>query len=152
MSKGNGLTKLQGYSFSSLALNFFSKSIAKHLMEECPECGKELLLSFFDTYAEKTQTRCARCSLTHVLMKPLIYTLFLKLRISRKTGCQLFQDHLTRRTILNLVKGIAHFGIMKPQPTCVPVVIVWNFTNKCNLSCLHCHQNSCMHASIIYCK
>jgi len=107
MSKGNGLRKLQGYSFSSLALNFFSKSLAKHLMEECPECGKERLLSVFDTYAGKPHTRCARCSLTHVLMKPLIYTLFLKLRVSRKTGCQLFQDHLIRRSILNLVKGVA---------------------------------------------
>lgn len=147
MSKGDGLGKLQGYSFSSLALNFFSKSLAKHLTEKCPECGKERLLSIFDTYAGKPQTKCARCSLTHVFMKPLISTLFLKLRVSRKTGCRLFQDHLTRRSILNLVKGVAHFGIMKPQPTGVPVVIVWNFTNKCNLNCLHCHQNSSPYSS-----
>lgn len=147
MSKGNGLKKLQGYSFSSLALNFLWKSLAKHLTEKCPECRKERLLSVFDTYVGKPHTKCARCSLTYVFMKPLIYALFMKLRVSDKTVCQLFQDRLTRRSILNAVKGVAHFGIMKPQPTGVPVVIVWNFTNKCNLNCLHCHQNSSPHSS-----
>lgn len=147
MSRGNGLRKSQGYSFSDLALNFLWKSIAKHLTEKCSDCGKERLLSIFDTYAGKPQTRCARCSLTYAFMKPLIYTLFLKLGVSVKTVCQLFQDRLTRRSILNAVKGVAHFGIMKPQPTGVPVVIVWNFTNKCNLNCLHCHQNSSPHSS-----
>jgi radical SAM protein with 4Fe4S-binding SPASM domain len=29
-----------------------------------------------------------------------------------------------------------------PQSTAVPVVIVWNYTNRCNLNCIHCHQNS----------
>jgi len=44
--------------------------------------------------------------------------------------------------MLGVLKGIAHFGIRHPQPTAAPIVIVWNFTNKCNLSCLHCHQDS----------
>jgi radical SAM protein with 4Fe4S-binding SPASM domain len=44
--------------------------------------------------------------------------------------------------MLNVVRGITHFGLRLPQPTAVPVVIVWNFTNRCNLNCLHCHQNS----------
>ena len=44
--------------------------------------------------------------------------------------------------MLNLIKGFAYFGIRIPQPTRVPVVIVWNVTNRCNLNCLHCHQAS----------
>lgn len=44
--------------------------------------------------------------------------------------------------MLGVVKGIAHFGIRHPQPTAALIVIVWNFTNKCNLNCLHCHQDS----------
>jgi len=44
--------------------------------------------------------------------------------------------------MLSVVKGIADFGIRYPQPTGAPITIVWNFTNKCNLNCLHCHQDS----------
>jgi len=44
--------------------------------------------------------------------------------------------------MVSVVKGIANFGVRYPQPTGVPIVIVWNFTNRCNLNCLHCHQDS----------
>jgi radical SAM protein with 4Fe4S-binding SPASM domain len=51
-------------------------------------------------------------------------------------------DLLVQRSMINVVRGISHFGITVPQPTAVPVVIVWNYTNRCNLNCIHCHQNS----------
>jgi radical SAM protein with 4Fe4S-binding SPASM domain len=44
--------------------------------------------------------------------------------------------------MLSVVKGIADFGIRYPQPAGAPITIVWNFTNRCNLNCLHCHQDS----------
>jgi len=44
--------------------------------------------------------------------------------------------------MLSVVKGIVNFGVRYPQPTGAPVTIVWNFTNRCNLNCLHCHQDS----------
>ena len=44
--------------------------------------------------------------------------------------------------MLSVVKGIAQFGIRYPQPAGAPITVVWNFTNRCNLNCLHCHQNS----------
>jgi radical SAM protein with 4Fe4S-binding SPASM domain len=50
--------------------------------------------------------------------------------------------------MLSVVKGIANFGIRYPQPTGAPVTIVWNFTNRCNLNCLHCHQDSSLISSI----
>jgi radical SAM protein with 4Fe4S-binding SPASM domain len=44
--------------------------------------------------------------------------------------------------MLSVVEGIAHFGIRYPQPAGAPITVVWNYTNKCNLNCLHCHQDS----------
>ncbi len=55
---------------------------------------------------------------------------------------ELMSDSLVRKSMLNVVRGISHFGLREPQPTAVPVVIVWNYTNRCNLNCIHCHQNS----------
>ena len=62
--------------------------------------------------------------------------------ISEKVARQFVSNPRMVKSMLNAVKGVAKFGIKKPQPTGVPVVIVWNFTNRCNLNCLHCHQDS----------
>jgi len=51
-------------------------------------------------------------------------------------------DPLLRKTMLNVVRSIRHLGVRTLQPTAVPVVIVWNYTNHCTLQRLHCHQNS----------
>jgi len=49
--------------------------------------------------------------------------------------------------MLSVVKGIANFGISYPQSAGAPITVVWNFTNKCNLNCLHCHQDSSQFSS-----
>ena len=73
---------------------------------------------------------------------PLVGLVFLRLRINHSVAKRLLKDPLVRRCILSVVKGIANFGIRYPQPTGAPITIVWNFTNRCNLNCLHCHQDS----------
>lgn len=67
--------------------------------------------------------------------------LFFGLGVDNGTVKQLMKDRLTRKCMLSVVKGIAHFGIRYPQPCGAPVSIVWNVTNRCNLNCLHCHQD-----------
>jgi radical SAM protein with 4Fe4S-binding SPASM domain len=68
--------------------------------------------------------------------------LFFRLRIGSDRVKRLLQDSLIRKCMLSVVKGIADFGIGYPQPAGAPITIVWNFTNRCNLNCLHCHQDS----------
>jgi len=80
--------------------------------------------------------------MTAMALMPLIRWLFLHLSVDDNTTKQLLGDPLIRRCMLSVVKGIANFGVVRPQPTGAPVTVVWNFTNKCNLSCLHCHQDS----------
>jgi len=75
-------------------------------------------------------------------MKPLINRFFSEMSIPEEVTKQLVSNPRMAKSMLNAVKGVAKFGIKKPQPTGVPVVIVWNFTNRCNLHCLHCHQDS----------
>jgi radical SAM protein with 4Fe4S-binding SPASM domain len=47
-----------------------------------------------------------------------------------------------RRTIINALQTIDHFGIMFPQRFYAPLMVVWNFTWACNLRCQHCYQNA----------
>jgi len=55
---------------------------------------------------------------------------------------KLMTDTLICKSMFNVIRGISHFCLRTPQPTSVPVVIVWNYTNHCKINCLHCHQNS----------
>jgi pyruvate-formate lyase-activating enzyme len=80
--------------------------------------------------------------MTSKALTPLIHLLFLHLGLNNSTIKKLLKDPLVRKCMLSVIHGIANFGIMYPQPTGAPITVVWNFTNRCNLNCLHCHQDS----------
>ncbi|MFW5798176.1 MAG: radical SAM protein, partial [Planctomycetota bacterium] len=51
--------------------------------------------------------------------------------------------HLARhRAIINTLRGIARFGLVKPQTFDAPLMVVWNFTQACNFKCQHCYQHA----------
>jgi radical SAM protein with 4Fe4S-binding SPASM domain len=134
-------TKLLEEDFQTNYKKVIGKQIAQYLGKKCPQCDKERFLSAIDHYIGKEQT-CISCQVTAIMTKPLISLFFKKLSFDRKTVRKILDDDLLRKTMLNLIKGLAFFGFRVPQPTRIPVVIVWNVTNKCNLNCLHCHQAS----------
>ena len=123
-------------------LNPIWKPLAHYLTSKCEKCGQERLLSVFDEYSKNGHSICTSCFFTSTALKPLIKILFFHLGIGNNTVKRLLEDSLIRRCMLSVVKGIANFGIREPQPCGAPITIVWNFTNKCNLNCLHCHQDS----------
>ncbi len=48
----------------------------------------------------------------------------------------------TVRTLVNTAKSIATYGLVAPQRFISPLLVVWNITNACNLSCKHCYQDA----------
>jgi radical SAM protein with 4Fe4S-binding SPASM domain len=122
-------------------LNFLWKKIAQILAQNCEKCGNPRLYSVFDTYTG-TPSGCITCKTVYYAVLPFMKAVFGKTHLKKEYVKQLLNDTLVCKSMLNVVKGINHFGLTMPQPTAVPVVIVWNYTNMCNLTCLHCHQNS----------
>lgn len=52
-------------------------------------------------------------------------------------------DHTpTVRGLVIVARSIAEFGLTVPQRFSAPLFAVWNFTNRCNLKCKHCYQDS----------
>jgi radical SAM protein with 4Fe4S-binding SPASM domain len=45
-----------------------------------------------------------------------------------------------KRGIETVLKGIALYGVTVPQKLPAPFMIVWDFTNMCNLACRHCYR------------
>ncbi len=52
------------------------------------------------------------------------------------------RDPAVRRGITLVFKGLALYGVTVPQKMPAPFLIVWNFTNMCNLRCMHCYQRA----------
>ncbi len=55
---------------------------------------------------------------------------------------QALSDPAVRRGISLVLEGLALYGVTVPQKLPAPFLIVWNFTNMCNLRCAHCYQRA----------
>jgi len=68
-------------------------------------------------------------------------------RMKGKTPVETFRRALvehrpTLRGLVVVAGSIAEFGLTVPQRFSAPLFVVWNFTNRCNLTCRHCYQDS----------
>lgn len=79
----------------------------------------------------------------------LKYWAFHKLidRFRGDTDAQTFRKRLaehapTVRGLVIVARSVGEFGLTVPQRFAAPLFAVWNFTNRCNLSCRHCYQDS----------
>lgn len=87
-----------------------------------------------------------RCSLTTHLMSEL-FNLWLKfslavLRTDEELVKNMLRDSSVRRGIILMLKTIAEHGFKVPFKLHAPFFVVWNFTNMCNLKCMHCYQKA----------
>jgi radical SAM protein with 4Fe4S-binding SPASM domain len=105
------------------------------------ECG-DRLSNAIDRYLGKEMSLCWKCSLAGRVVR---YTL-------QKSG-QLFgvssddikkglAEPIFKRGVVNVLNGIARYGITRPQMINAPFLVVWDFTHRCNLKCRHCYQDA----------
>lgn len=68
-------------------------------------------------------------------------------RMRGRTDAATFRRRLaehgpTLRGLVLAARSVAEFGLTVPQRFSAPLFAVWNFTNRCNLRCRHCYQDS----------
>ena len=69
--------------------------------------------------------------------------------VRRRTGARpetlrrrVFGNPATRRGLVVTARSVGHLGIGQPQRFVAPLMVVWNFTQACNLACRHCYQEA----------
>jgi len=62
--------------------------------------------------------------------------------VDKRAFKQWFQDPPKRRGLVNALRSIGEYGITRPQKFSAPFLVVWNYTNSCNLGCRHCYQKA----------
>jgi radical SAM protein with 4Fe4S-binding SPASM domain len=55
---------------------------------------------------------------------------------------RLSEHEPTVRGLVIVARSISEFGLTIPQKFVAPLFAVWNLTNRCNLACSHCYQDS----------
>jgi len=60
---------------------------------------------------------------------------------------RLAQHAPTVRGLVIAARSVARYGLTRPQRFDTPLFVVWNITNRCNLRCKHCYQDSA-HAAL----
>lgn len=64
------------------------------------------------------------------------------LRGDEEEAVEALKDPALRRGVSLVMKGLGLYGVTVPQKLPAPFLVVWNFTNMCNLRCLHCYQRA----------
>ena len=68
-------------------------------------------------------------------------------RVKGSTPMEVFRERVARHTstvrgLVLTARSVAEFGLTVPQRFSAPMMVVWNFTNRCNLTCKHCYQDT----------
>ncbi len=74
-------------------------------------------------------------------------------RAKGKTPPEVFREKIvaSRPTVRGMIlagRSVAAYGLQTPQKFVMPLFAVWSFTNRCNLKCRHCYQDS-EHAPLV---
>jgi hypothetical protein len=129
--------------FLSLLENPLLKGLIRFSSDHCLKNGKSYLRAALDDLAGDGEIDH---SLIRVAFSSLIRTVV-------RLGCTAFNvdqaetvDALKvpyfRKGLLNVLGGIGRYGVTRPYRTLAPFLVVWNYTNACNLRCRHCYQRA----------
>ncbi|UCE15671.1 MAG: radical SAM protein [Candidatus Bathyarchaeota archaeon] len=136
------------YTFLSVLNNSIVRKLINSSSKACPRCGKSHLEIALDNYIgnRDKNRRCVKGRLVSSAVKYALGKSGKAFGVSEEQLKQGLNDPYIRRGIANILAGTATFGVTKPQTVGAPFLVVWNYTNACNLKCKHCYQNADKHS------
>ena len=120
---------------SFLGSSFVQKNMRKLSVVEAD--GKTRLDHVLDGYLKKDRKRFKDLGYHFVLS---FFPTFAK--IDKKELKTTIDTPFYRKALNNVCKSVPELGLHAPQNFVAPILVVWNFTNICNLKCVHCYQDA----------
>ena len=105
------------------------------------ECGNRLS-NAIDAYLGKKQDLCWRCRLAGKIVGYTLHKSSGIFGVDENEIRKGLSETVFKRGLMNVLTGIAHYGITRPQMVYAPFLVVWDFTHMCNLQCQHCYQDA----------
>ena len=129
--------------FLSILENPLLRSVIRFSAKKCGVCGRSYIGVALDEYVGN---RNHHFSIAHFIFSRVIS---LAINIGSKTfGIDPKQTREAlkvpyfKKGLANVLEGIGKYGVTKPQRLAAPFLVVWNYTNACNLRCKHCYQSA----------
>ncbi len=118
------------------------KWMLKTTLSQCKKCNKNPLEITLDNYVGKNNSICSNCKIYSRVIEFWINFIQKTLAVKKSRITKLFADSYVRRALFSIVSGFNEFGFNRPLQIHAPLLVVWNFTYKCNLKCKHCYSES----------
>ncbi|MHA2245520.1 MAG: radical SAM protein [Candidatus Hodarchaeales archaeon] len=115
-----------------------ARTLASSIVNICSHCQQTPIGRVF-LEARGKQLSCLYCHPSTIVAKAFLKKI---LKLNDEEFRLFISNTLYARSVIAWLRGVGKFGVSRPQPTLPPIAIVWNFTYKCNLKCLHCYQDS----------
>ncbi len=122
----------------------FDNPIFKRLLKfvvKRDKCGSRLEIAI-NQYLGKKVNACWKCKIAGKIVSYAIRNGGKIFGVSEKEIKEGLKENVFKKGLINVLEGIAEYGITKPQKVAAPFLIVWDFTHACNLKCKHCYERA----------
>jgi radical SAM protein with 4Fe4S-binding SPASM domain len=119
-----------------------SRRIIKTFSSYCNKCNKNRIEVAIELYTGIRKSACLKCNLAGKVIGGILNTGSKAFGLNKREIKQIFEDPRWRKSLSNVLNGIANFGIQQPLIPGAPFLVVWDITYACNLKCKHCYSNS----------
>ncbi|MEM3736614.1 MAG: radical SAM protein [Candidatus Bathyarchaeia archaeon] len=135
-----------GFKLMRRALNTGSvRALIRYCIKKCERCGRRPIDTYLDELLGMKIEKCLECRIALSILR-FVTGVTVKPEKWKGPGNSSIKDVISksywRKGVVSLLKGILYFGPRKPFVTGAPLLVVWNFTNRCNLACQHCYQDA----------
>ncbi len=128
--------------FSVVANSPLVRNILRMACVPCKKDNKNRIESSLEYYIGTNKNVCFKCKITAKIIESIIKIASKAFDIDEDSIKSRFRDAYWRRGLVNVLMGIAKFGVSRPFVPGAPFQIVWNVTKACNLRCKHCYEDA----------
>jgi len=115
-----------------------NKKIVLKMISHYATNGKKRIYELFGDEKEKS----IKAFFGRIPMNLIVNTGMKKLGLTDDMKKQFLSRYYNRQTIMNILKTVGPNGLRQPFRFDAPLVVVWNYTNLCNLRCKYCYQSA----------
>lgn len=105
------------------------------------KCGRRADVAL-RKYIGQNPKMCFKCKIAYFIISSIINNVTASAEFREKDVKENLKDFMFRKGLASVLEGLAEFGPVKPFTSYSPFLIVWNYTNACNLRCKHCYQRA----------
>ncbi|MFQ6080600.1 MAG: radical SAM protein [Candidatus Bathyarchaeia archaeon] len=122
--------------------NPVSRNVLRMGLKACQDCHVKEIEHALAIFAGEDTPHNVSCHLYSWMVSAILMVSgsFFDVDFEKLRGY--FKDPIVRRGVVSVLSGIGRRGVTKPQFLDAPFLVVWNYTNACNLRCKHCYQRA----------